>query len=614
MGVVKNRHGIYVVRKKVPKGHEEAVARVLGETRRSRVSWLQRSLGTKDLRAANIAAKPILMEFDAILAKAAALASPIPKRDSLSEREIAAMADYYYAVLLSEDEEVRSDGTGSEEVYREAAKQLADLGIPASTMFEREPPRPYGMTERELVKSHQAVDIVLPAAKAALARGDISFVEEGMDELQEVFRCDLDPSSKAYRALGTAVLKRYVQHLEAISKRNVGEVVDTPKIVEPPSDTALGSGTPSGADTLSAAYEGWKKATSPIKSTDREFHHAVRRFNELHGDLRIEDIRRSHVRTYREALQMIPVRRSGPLRKADLPTLVEWSSKNPDAPRLKPTSVNKLLGGVQAVAVWAHDNGFTSDDRPWADPFARMRIDEPEPEREPWMVDELKLLFGSRVYCEGYRPEAGGGEAAYWLPLLALFTGARQGELAPLTADDMQNDERTGIPYIVIKEDRERGARLKTKSSRRIVPVHPELVRLGFLDLVTKRRKDDPKAPIFPLLKKGARDGFADNWSKWFGRYLTGIGISDNGPVFHSFRHNFKDALRAKGESEDINDVLTGHAGGGVGRGYGAKDKASRFGMERLADAVAKVEYPGLSLVHLYPLADEQEPIIAATR
>ncbi len=144
MGVVKNRHGIYVVRKKVPKGHEEAVARVLGETRRSRVSWLQRSLGTKDLRAANIAAKPILMEFDAILAKAAALASPIPKRDSLSEREIAAMADYYYAVLLSEDEEVRSDGTGSEEVYREAAKQLADLGIPASTMFEREPPRPYG--------------------------------------------------------------------------------------------------------------------------------------------------------------------------------------------------------------------------------------------------------------------------------------------------------------------------------------------------------------------------------------------------------------------------------------------------------------------------------------
>jgi len=602
MGVVKTRHGVYVVRKKVPKGLEEAVARVLGDVRRSRVSWLQRSLGTKDLRTANTLAKPILMEFDAALAKAAALLSPIPKRDALSEREIAAMADYYYATLLEEDEEIRRDGDGSEQVYRDAAEWLAECGAEAITPFDLAKPAPsFGMSEREFAKHQSSVDFVLPAARAALARGDITFVEEDLDELMVVFRCHLDPTSKAYKALGAAVLKRYVQHLEAISKRNAGEVIDTPKIVEPPSDTALRSGASSDADTLSAAYEGWKKATSPTQSTDREFHYAVRRFIELHGDLRIEDIRRSHVRTYREALQMIPVRRSGDLRKADLPTLVEWSSKNPDAPRLKPTSINKMLGGVQAIAVWASDNGFTSEEQTWADPFARMRVDEPEPEREPWTLDELKLLFGSRVYGEGHRPDAGCGEAAYWLPLLALFTGARQGELAPLTADDMQKDERTGIHYVVIKEDRERGARLKTKSSRRIVPVHPELVRLGFLDLVAERRKDEPRAPIFPLLKKGARDGFADNWSKWFGRYLTGIGISDNGPVFHSFRHNFKDALRAKGESEDINDVLTGHAGGGVGRGYGAKDKASRFGMERLADAVAKVEYIGLSLAHLYP-------------
>lgn len=596
MGVVKNQHGIFVVRKKVPKGLEEAVARVLADGR-ERVSWLQRSLGTKDVRTANTAAKPILMEFDAVLAKAEALLSPIPKRDDLSEREIAAMADYFYASVLSEDDKVRRDGTGSEQLYRDVAKQLADRGIKATTMFKPEPLAPFGMTERELEKQRDAVAIVLPEAKAALAKGDITFVEDELDELMEIFRCDLDPKAEAYKALGMAVLKRNLQHLEAIATRNAGEVVDTPKVVEP----TIGVGTmlsPS-TDTLNAAYVGWKRARNPSQSTDREFHNAVRRFIELHGDLRIEDIRRSHVRQYREALQMIPVRRSGSLRTADLPTLVKWSSEHSAATRLQPTSINKLLGGVQAVAVWAHDNGFTSDDKPWADPFARMRLEEPEPDREPWKIDELKLLFGSRVYTEGYRPEAGCGEAAYWLPLLALFTGARQGELAPLTADDVQKDERTGIHYIEIKEDRERGARLKTKSSRRIVPVHPELVSLGFLDVVASRRKENLTAPIFPLLEKGTRDGFADNWSKWFGRYLTRIGISDTGPVFHSFRHNFKDALRSKGESEDINDTLTGHAGGGVGRGYGTKDKASRFGMGRLADAVAKVEYPGLVLDHL---------------
>jgi integrase len=598
MGVLKNRHGTYVVRKKVPKGHEEAVARVLADGR-TKVSWLQRTLGTKDLRVANSAALPILMEFDALLAEAEALLSPIPKRENLSASEIAAMADYHYASILAEDEEVRRDGSGSEEVYDEVAKQLTELGINAVTGFDRRPAPAYGLTEREFAQSEAAIGAVLPAGKSALARGDISFVEDELDELMEVFRCDLDRASPEYKALGAAVLRRHVQGLEAICERNVGEVVDSPTVIEPPMDAKAASA--SGGGTLRAAYDGWKKAKSPTQSTEREFRYAIQRFIELHGDLRIEDIRRGHVREYREALQMIPVRRSGPLRKAQLPALMEWSADNPDAPRYGPSSINKLLGGVQAVVIWAYDNGFIPDDRIWADPFARMRVDEPEPDPILWKPDELKLLFGSRVYSEGHRPDAGCGEAAYWLPLLALFTGARQGELAPLTADDMQWDERTGIHYFVIKEDRERGARLKTKSSRRIVPIHPELVRLKFLDLVTERRKDNSRAPLFPLLKKGPRDGFADNWSKWFGRYITRLGISDDGPVFHSFRHNFKDALRSIGESEDINDALTGHAGGGVGRRYGAKDKALRFGMERLADAVAKVEYPGLSLAHLYP-------------
>lgn len=70
--------------------------------------------------------------------------------------------------------------------------------------------------------------------------------------------------------------------------------------------------------------------------------------------------------------------------------------------------------------------------------------------------------------------------------------------------------------------------------------------------------------------------------------------------MFHSFRHNFKDALRAKGVSEDLNDALTGHSGGGVGRTYGAKDSVRRFGMAQLYNAVSLVRYPGLDLSTLY--------------
>lgn len=214
-------------------------------------------------------------------------------------------------------------------------------------------------------------------------------------------------------------------------------------------------------------------------------------------------------------------------------------------------------------------------------------------------VDELNVLFSSPVFSLGERPRGGRGEAAFWLPILALYTGARLGELAPLTASNIRLDEGTGIPFIEITEDEERGASLKTRSSRRIVPIHPQLKALGFLELVASRREEGDRTQLFPLLEPGPHGGFGEAWSKWFHRYIRSIGIENKDRVFHSFRHTFKDALRGAGVSEDVHDALTGHSGGGVGRRYGAKDMQRRFGLRALSDAVSKAEYPGLSLEHL---------------
>lgn len=78
MGVLKSKHGVYYVRKKVPPKLEQAVSTVRGVPR-SRVSWLKRSLHTKDLREANVRAKPVLMEFDRILARAEVLLQAAPQ-------------------------------------------------------------------------------------------------------------------------------------------------------------------------------------------------------------------------------------------------------------------------------------------------------------------------------------------------------------------------------------------------------------------------------------------------------------------------------------------------------------------------------------------------------
>jgi integrase len=158
-----------------------------------------------------------------------------------------------------------------------------------------------------------------------------------------------------------------------------------------------------------------------------------------------------------------------------------------------------------------------------------------------------------------------------------------------------------GVHFLNIREVVEQGRRLKTAGSARVIPVHHELVRIGFARFTDAVRTScGSEGRLFPLLTPGPKGGFGEAWSKWFGRFKRGRGITNKASVFHSFRHGFKDALRRASVSEDVNDALTGHASASIGRSYGAKDMVRRFGLGALADAVGKVAYPGLELGSLY--------------
>ena len=375
MSLFQNQHGVWCVRKKVPKGLEEAAATVLGNGKK-RQPWLQRSLRTKDKQEAKRLAPPVLMEFDRILANAEASAAERPLRTTLDRREIERIADFFYAHQLAADEEERREG-GSEALFQNVAKQLSDGEVHFHTPYSIGTVPEFGLSDREMDKINQSIEIVLPTAQGWLARGDISKMRWEIDELLKLFRINFDPSSAAYKELGVEVLKRFVKALQAIQLRQQGEVVEMPETVEPSEPGSPTSGS------LRAAHDGWRKSRNPSRTTLREFTYAIDRFVELHGDMPVAKITRRHVLQFREALQDLPVRRSGKLRNAPLPELVEWSKQHPRAPRVSNATVNKLLGGVQAVSLWARDNGLIADDVPWADPFANMRLPEEASTREP---------------------------------------------------------------------------------------------------------------------------------------------------------------------------------------------------------------------------------------
>ena len=171
-------------------------------------------------------------------------------------------------------------------------------------------------------------------------------------------------------------MRAWARALEDVLARHRGEPIETPKLLEPDTDAPL-----SGCG-LRAAYEGWVKVEPRKKSTRLEFARGIDRFIELH-DLDVAQINRRHVREFRDAAQLVPSGRSGPLLKATLPKLVEYSRAHPDVPRIKAATVNKWLNCLGAVLNWSRKNGLIPDEVHWSDPVSGMRLTEERSNRQP---------------------------------------------------------------------------------------------------------------------------------------------------------------------------------------------------------------------------------------
>jgi integrase len=492
--------------------------------------------------------------------------------------QIAAMAREHEIHLLGTDESIRAAG----------------LGLDLSRDEER-PHDGLGMTDDDLVGYRMLVaelDRQTREQAAKMRPGDAisAFVNRAVAQRGVV----MHPDDPAWRQLELAFLKGQRSALAGIRARLEGDEVLTP---ERPSEPAAGM-------TLTAALKLWTEAGNtgarkPQPSSAAEAERAVRRFVELYGDPSITAITKAQARGFRDALARLPKALPAKLGRLPLPELLKRDLGK--YPRRNAQTVNKTLALLSGVLARAERDGYFEALPAWVNPF-HVGFDVAPAEREPYepfSVSELQRLFASPVFAKGERPLGGKGEAAYWFPLIALFSGARRTEIAQLKVGDVREGEG-GIWYLDITNE---GAdqNLKTASSARSVPIHHELIQLGFLELVAARAKVHPAdAPLWPAFSAPI-DPKAKAWTKWFGRYL-GIHVVDSpAKTFHSFRHTFKRACREAGLSEEVHNALTGHAGGGVGRRYGRERRADGtldcgISLARLHSEIDKVAYRGLAL------------------
>jgi integrase len=273
---------------------------------------------------------------------------------------------------------------------------------------------------------------------------------------------------------------------------------------------------------LRAVYELWCKSAVRSRDTTSAIERSLRLFEQVLGDSDIQSLTRKDGDTFRSWL-----------------IGQETTTK---------TARNKL-NWIKSLLKYAAQDLELIPKNPWTglDIKAKTTLT-----RRPWGKEQLAQLFSHEIWQKGVMPKIkiAGGPAAYWIPLLALFTGARLSEICQLERDNVQTID--GVAIIKITDSGECQS-VKSDAGHRVIPIHSKLLELGFLDYV----ESQSETTIWSKLPK--REGRAGGFfSQYFSELRKRLEIPSD-IVFHSFRHTFRSALAEKGKSEIVIDRLLGH-------------------------------------------------------
>jgi len=307
-------------------------------------------------------------------------------------------------------------------------------------------------------------------------------------------------------------------------------------------------------------------------------------------------VTKQHVERACEVLRRVPLNCTQRYPRLPVQKAIEAAERAKDTRVLSERTLANYYILILAVFNYAVEDGLIpanpAKTRKLREMFRQKKKAE---QRALFTTDELNAIFHSRLYTESTDTARNG---KFFVPLLCLFMGLRCNEACqPLTADVSEED---GIAYLhvcgEVSGTEHADKRVKNLASWRKLPIHPELFLTGFMRYVEQRRRDKSSPLLFPDLTLSKSTG---RYSHVFSKYFTGFLIRACGhrpkATLHSFRHHFRTALIAAAVQTEIAEALGGW------KSQGSSEVEYRHGeLPMLRDAIAKVQYPGLDLAHLY--------------
>lgn len=366
--------------------------------------------------------------------------------------------------------------------------------------------------------------------------------------------------------------------------------------VEPDRSLTLGEAYRSYIDDPTRA---WTANTREAYETSRRLAIAV-----IGEAIPLSSISRAHCRDMLDVLRFLPANAGKLFPKLSPREAADRARLRGDIKIISAANANSLMSNLGSFLNWAVNEELLA-----RDPARGLRLPDPINKRDkrcPFDREQLHTIFNAPLYrgcVDGERGYSKVGHqqprnARFWVPLIALFTGARLGEICQLDTTDIRAVD--GVDCIVISLRSLVGStdkQLKTTASDRLIPIHPVLIDCGLVHYAEAKRKAGEKK-LFDDIETGSTGSRPVAFSKWFTQFLRACGAQRPRTSCHSFRHVFRDQLRAARIDHDIALLLGGWTTGSsrttVHENYG-----SGYRVDALNEAVRKLSFDSADVRHL---------------
>jgi integrase len=582
------RGGVYYLRFYVP-SKLQALIRTGTDKPTKEIS---ESLKTKDLSEAKRRVRKRLIELDKEFAALGAKHAKVP----LDKLELENAVWDRFTSVTAADESRRATHPSNEELDATWVAIEEDGGpdVESFRILEAIGNEP----EADTLERRNRLAALLKDAKSNSVKTILPIVSQVIKKR----RLDVSPNSVDERLLARSLSRADIEALKVMAKRDEGDFsgIPTDPIVKPPTTIAPPVAAP-GESIMELfdiyASENPNMVTAGTLAQSRKVVDLFSQFLGKHFPAR--SLGKKEVREWKAALKSFPIKatESNDFRGMDFNKIIS-ANKGIGKKAISAKTLNRYLGSIGTFCRWLVSQGYMEHS---PTPGMALTVDKAEKNVLPYSISQLNDIFQSPLFrgCRSLKMAHKSGDFLirdhhYWLPLIALFSGARVNELCQLLSTNVRQIKENWVFDITAETDTEQ--KLKTKSSARIVPIHPKLIELGLVNYVHQKQLAGDKW-LFPEIVQDSRQRRSGRYSDFYNKYIKRIGVKEDKTInFHSYRHTFADALRRADALDAEVGLMLGHADGSQTAKYGSIKQGE---IERRVRLVNGVDYEGLELSHL---------------